>query len=205
MATKYVPRYRRYKKSARKVTLAKKVSQLGRLVHKVKPELKPFEAGAIAAVSNTGAITSLCIPTQGTTYINREGVVISPKSLQIRMQIEQSASARISFLRVIFFRGVRESGATYAVTDILQAGAMDQPLVWLARDRFQLLSDKVYMFCDTDRTGIFVQKNIKLSKKLTFTGNATGIQDGGIYMLLLSNEPTNTVSVDWHTRTTFTD
>lgn len=192
---------RKFPKSAGVKALVK-VNKLSRTL---QPEVKPFDAGALYSVNNSGTVTSLLIPSQGTTYINRDGIKIKPRTLIFRAQIEQSAAASISFLRIIFFRGVREAGTTFAVTDILQTATMDSPLVWLNRDRFTMISDRVYSFSDTNNQGIFIKANYRLKKFLEFTGNATGVQNGGVYMLVLSNEPTNAVSFDWHCRTTFTD
>lgn len=197
---------RKYFRKRRNGTAALALKMVKQLKKSLRPELKVFDAGALDAISNTGTVTTLCIPSQGTTYINREGIVIAPKWVDFRAQIQMATAATVSFLRIIFFRGRNDSGGTYAPTDILLSASLDQPYVWLTRSSFTILSDRTYQFSDTNNQGIYLKRRYNVSKKrIHFTGNGTGLQDGGIYMLMISNEPTNLVNVDWHTRTSFTD
>lgn len=196
---------RRVSQRASKSQGAKALAKVKKLAKSLKPEVKVFDAGASPNVSTTGSVTDLCIPSQGDTYINRSGIKINPKSLLLRAHLVQSTVAVNTTVRVILFRGMREGGTAFAVTDILQQATMDSPLVWLTRDRFTLISDRCYTLNDTNNTSIMVINRHSLKKALTFNGNSTTIQDGGVYMLLLSNEATNTPLFDWYTRVTFTD
>lgn len=183
----------------------KALEMVKKLKRTISPEVKVFDAGGQVNIGSSGTVTELFIPSQGDTYINRSGIVVQPKSLQFRCNFAMASAAVNTAFRIILFRGVRESGVAYTTGEILLSAAIDQPLVWLTRDKFTVIADKTFMLNDSGASGGYYNRSFSMKKKTHFTGNGTGVQDGGIYMLLISSEATNTPAFDWHSRVSFTD
>lgn len=199
--------YRKYTKRTTKGSSAgvQALAEVRRLARKVKPEVKVFDAGGQSNYASTGTVLDLCIPSQGTTYINRVGLAIKPTTLEWRCNFAMASAATNTALRFIFFRGRSEEGVPFTTGDILIAAAIDQPLVWLSRDKIKVFYDRTFMLNDNAASGGLLNRKFNLNGILEFTGNGTGIETGGIYVLIISSEATNTPAVDWHARTHFTD
>lgn len=184
----------------------KALKMVRKLTRTLRPETKIFDLTATANPTTAGTTYDLCFPAQGDNYLQREGIVIQPKWVDVRFTLAMNASAVDTFVRVIFYRGIRDEGITWSLGDVLVAANIISPYVWLTRDKFTIISDTTYNLNDAQRMSVAVRKRFSVSSRpIKFTGAGTGIQDGGIQMLIFTNEVSNTPAFSFYSRVAFTD
>lgn len=206
----YVARRRttkRYRKryNRRGTSLAKKAYRLAKKAYKL-PELKWNQLTATPASANgTGSITSLSDTTPGTGNNGRIGSSIKPTSLKYRMAIKLNASATDTLLRMIIFRWISESPT--GPSDILES-----PIGITSfkdddeRYQSQILKDVTFRLSTAEKPEMFIKGSVKLySKLIAYADSATVSNKGGIYVLFVSDENTNTPSIAWQSRLYYRD
>lgn len=148
--------------------------------------------------SSTGTVTHVTQISQGDgNFGNRTGNSILVKSLQFNMSLSRNASATAATLvRVMFFTDLRQVADTApSISDILvttSTVALKNSQATLS-GRFKVIYDQT--FCLDTSQGITKTDKayFDLNQHVMFNGSATSdIDKGGIYMLTLSNEATNT-------------
>lgn len=159
-------------------------------------------------VSWTGSVANLCQPPQGDGVTSRDGDSIKTIRLSGRLFITQNASATDSLLRVIIFRGKNENRTVYAPTDVLYSST--GLMIFNGKEhenrfRTKTLYDKTFSMSDTGKSNFLVNLNLKLDGHITFGSGSTSIENGGVYMLLVSNEQTNFPKVAYTLKTSYTD
>lgn len=211
---------RTYKKGKKAYKFAKKHQNTAQKALKLAQQLKRMVnveykldyansiLGTGDAITWTGVVRNLCQPTQGDGVTNRDGDSIKTLRLSGRLFIQQNASATDSLLRVIIFRGKNENRVAYAPSDFLQSAVGLMVLNGKEyENRFQTktLFDKTYSLSSAGKSNYLVNMNLPLTGHIQFGTGSTDIENGGIYMLLISNEQTNTPLVTYTLKTSFTD
>ncbi|MGN7614506.1 hypothetical protein ACQZV8_20750 [Magnetococcales bacterium HHB-1] len=164
-------------------------------------------AGAVS--STTGSITPLSNLAQGDDYNARNGRSIKLSSLHVRGTVNANASATTTKVRLIIFNDRVSNGSTPAITDVL---ASSDPMSFLNLNntsRFKIIYDRLYRLTDDQDNSV---KTFRCNKKLGWhakyngsAGNVNEMQTGHLWFLILSDQATNTPSVDIHTRLRFVD
>lgn len=171
-------------------------------------ETKYHDATFATSVSSSGQMEVLSAVPQGDTQITRDGSSLKPKSLTMRFRVTQNASASSTFYRIIVFRGKYENGVVPTFQDILENNGLLSPKNHDDRFKTKWLVDKTFMI-NQNFTLSNPQKEFTLYFPLTghiqFDGNTTNIENGGLYVYMLTDEPTNVPTIAYHSRLTFID
>lgn len=221
---RYRRRYRRYKKRSPVSTLAKKttVSDVANIasmawngvkavMRMINVESKFYDIHHNSDIDTTGTITNLAPVPTGDGQNARDGVSIKPQHLTYRFQYNVNQSAYATNFRLVFLRGKNENDTDLAVTDIFNTALTDVALTSKIHDkRFKtkILFDRCYSCDPASHVSGIIEGTIKLFGHVTYDNaqsDGTDLQDGGIYMILLSNEATNKPNIRGWTRVTYCD
>lgn len=167
-------------------------------------ELKNVETAISTAISSTGYVTSLAAVSQGDGNNDRTGDKINPTRLHVRGKLNLNASATSSLVRLIVYS--YKSGTSTAVTDILPASPTVEDFKSDAkRYASKILYDKVLRINDVSMPEKYFQFSCKLPSYIAYNGGTTTPTVNGVYMLLLSDESTNTPTPSINCRLHFKD
>jgi len=180
----------------------------------INVEQKYFDVSAVTNTSSTAAVLNLSNIAEGSDYNNREGNSILLQSLYFGALITQNSSSTQSFMRIMIVRDNDQRGVDPTAADILETTASFQvlisPLLHYTNKRFSILLDKTLSFANVGDS--YAQKfefNHKFNRQHIMYQSTTGADgsnwEGGLYLLLVSSEATNTLSTVWYNRLEFTD
>lgn len=164
---------------------------------------------AITGALIGGTVYPLTQIVQGDAYNQREGNSIKAVSHQIRMVIQPAVTATSNNVaRFIVFRDTQQQGTTPTVAQVLETGAFNSYINHLNGQRFQVIWDKVVDVPpqgQNDAVRIF-----KLYKKdnshIKYSGpNFSDTREGNIYVLVISNELTDTPFIEFNYRLRYVD
>lgn len=204
---RYRKRYRQRRGGNSMWNIAKKAAN-GIVKYYLNPEYKFLDNSGQVNPSSTGQVISgNGLIAQGDTDITRDGNSIKVTSWLHRITLEKNASATSTRFRIILFSDVSSAGAVPAVTDLLQTASVISPLNRVNGSRFHVLQDKTCVL-DTDtpqKVFEFYKKMQHHIKYLDGTANTTSLGQGSLYVLILSNEATNTPTMNYYSRMRFLD
>lgn len=167
-------------------------------------------AEAALAVSQTPDIALLTGVAQGQTDATRNGNQVRAKSLLLRGQVEKNASATYTYVRFILFQDTSSDGAAPSASDLLDTAVgaiVNCPLNKDFGKRFRVLRDKTIIL-NSARPSHSFKHFVKLGHVVEYQGtDATqaSTSTGHVYLMLVSNEATNTPSVNSTYRFSFID
>jgi len=173
-------------------------------------ENKYLDTANSAAVSSTGGLTLLNAMAQGNTASTRLGDTVRYNFIEWNFVVTINAAATASQLRLCIFRDEQPNGQASPV-----AGYMANPNSVVS----------MVAFTDVTRFHTFVDEIIEVSSAgpatltlrgskglgfhtnygLSNNGNVTDISKNSLNLFLVSNEATNTVSVNYYIRLLFVD
>lgn len=142
----------------------------------------------------------------GTDYNTRIGREVTMSSYYHRMFI--SDTTNIQQVRCMLVYDKQPAGALPAITDILQYNDANSPNNLNNRDRFIVVSDKVYT---TSPQGVeikFVKKYKKLRTVTTYNNTGNGIADiatGALYFVAFAFNNVATTTLSGYARVRFVD
>lgn len=157
-------------------------------------------------ISSTGSVALLNPISIGDNNSERNGNSILSKYLFGRLEFAKNPSSTQTFIRIIIFNDKQQIGDTPpAVTDVLSSASTLSPLNSFQSGRFKILKD-MKISLDVNKT----ISSYKISVRLPFHSKYNGttgldIQKNGLYILMISNEPTNTPSYSYDLRYSFYD
>lgn len=209
--------YRRYKKQgtmqryAGYASTAYKAYALAtKLARFVNTENKFWNSNAASTnVTDAGATYSLFLPPQGDTDSSRSGDSVKLLRVSGRMFFNSIAAANGSVIRVIIFRGKQENTVFPGIGDVIDTtlGTNDflAPKPYDDRFRTKILYDHFINLPLQGPTSQIRDINIKLYGHLQFSAATTNVEDGGLYLGLISNQAANYPTITWNLRTTYVD
>lgn len=203
----------RLKRSATKISTAKMarsayqgVKRMKRLINVEEFILDTGVTGS--AVNSTGFTYNFTAIANGDGQGARTGNSILVKSVRVKGVFKINVLATCSDVRIIIFRDKQQ----VADTDPTIGQVLDttgEPVALpsdLTTGRFEILSDGHFWLGSTSQQGQCFDFEIPVNKHARYNGTATSdIQMGGVYMLCVSNEVTNSVSMVWQGRTVYFD
>lgn len=199
-----------YKRRYSAIQLASKAYRAARyLKTMVNAEKKKYDASTTLSVANAGAsYAHLNAIAQGDGNGSRDGNSILMHSLSARFTVKQHASATMSQVRIILLQDSQQVGDTtpgwstiFNDTDV-NAFLHAQTGV----GRFTILASRIVSLQSNGKQVQNLSLNLRLNKHARFNGTAaTDIQKNGIYLFAISDEATNTPTVEYHTRLNFYD
>lgn len=189
-----------------------KATQALKLVKKVirQEEKKNVDvAYGPTAQSTTEAVTHLTPIAQGTTHNQRVGLKVTANYLQMRFTCRGNATAIQQSMRIVIVADMQNEGAAPAWTDIFQSASYLSPrqLISQPANRWKVLMDKTVSMDTNGATGVVnFNKFIKLKHIIKYSGtNSTDESDGNIWILSISDQATNTPTLQYYSRFRFTD
>lgn len=158
--------------------------------------LSPSTVGSVYPLSQIGV---------GDTFNTREGNSIKALNEYIQLSAQLNTAAEATFLRCILFMDNENNGSTPAVADVLESVGYLSPINHVNGTRFTILRDCRIILTKTGNA-----KEYKIYKKLgshiKWSGsNGTDTKEGHLYLLLLSDQATDTPSVNFLARMRFID
>lgn len=188
---------------------AQKALALAQKVHRViNSEHHRKLAVYNSTVPAAGQVLNICDPAQGDTFNDRTGISIKPLRVSGRLYLTINAVATASVVRLILFRGKNENRVSYAVSDILHTASgltWQNPKDYQERFRSKVLYDRTYNLDKNGRDSIMLNWNFKLFGHIQFGNNDITVENGGLYLLMITNEPTNLPTLQYTLQTTFID
>lgn len=186
------------------LTIAKGVASV------INVEFKHIDtAGTTVNPTATGVVLPMNSCAEGTASYERNGLSVRNKSLFIRGFVTGNASATNTLLRIMVVKELNPNGATPLITDIIETGFREISLMNNINGKeFKVLYSKfITMSADGSETAFF-EKYLKLNghtKYNSSSGAATSIDYGGYYLVLASNQMTNTPTVNYTSRIRYVD
>lgn len=142
----------------------------------------------------------------GTDYNTRIGREVTMKSYYLRMFITDATN--IQQVRCMLVYDKQPAGVLPAITDILQYNNANSPNNLNNRDRFVIVSDKVYTTSPQGTEIRFVKKYKKLRTVTTYNNTGNGIADiatGALYFVAVAFNNVATTTLDGYARVRFVD
>lgn len=177
----------------------------------INVEKKVLDTNADPTPSNTASIVTLSNVAQGDDYNQRNGRKIKADSIYLNGQVRiENTAAKETVLRVIIFIDSESDGETPTAAELLQDGTdLQSPLNYAyAGTRFKVLMDRYLLVSSNGPQNKAIKFYRKLGHHVSYlgTGATSGnMGTGNIYMLLMSNEPTNTPTFSYWARFRFID
>lgn len=178
------------------------------LASKLNVEYKYHDASVTGYITY-GSPTILCLTgiDQGDTETTRDGNQCKMVSLSCRWTITPNAASDKTVVRAIIVMDTEtQSGATFGITDLLDTGTGTSFPNYDNRRRFKILWDKLFVTggnADIPKAGKYYMKR---TLTLNYDGSSyTNTVNNHLYLVLISNEDTNTPAVTWKNRIRFLD
>lgn len=176
-------------------------------------EEKYSDLNASQSPDQNGAVTCLSQLAQGTTMNTRVGNSVRVQRVTVRARVAvNSAVTTFSVVRVAIIRDMEGQGSAPACSDIFEtvgtSAAPRQPFDWLNRKRFALLYDTFLTVAPASGCAREFIFDVELAKHVLYRGTtaaAASDGEGSIYIVSLSDEATNTPTVSYSSRITYTD
>lgn len=186
----------------RKPNMAQRLQQLERQARKNKPELISYsKAVASTAPSTTAAVSTVFEP-----YFSSQNKIvgnsIQMKSIHIKCALSLHASATASLVRFIIVQ-YKEDGLP-TPTDYLEASNIVSTRNIEHQYEFQTLYDRVHSV-DSDDPKKYWDIRVKPKLPLNYVPASTTIANQGVYMILVSDEATNTPTLSYSYQVMYCD
>lgn len=187
------------------------------LVRRIGQEVNFVDtAAATYDMNTTGTIALLATIAQGAAQTQRIGRKILLKSIQVRGEAHSDSTTVTATGSWMIVYDKRPTGSLPAITDILVSANSKSFTNSVNVGRFQIIARKNYSFAGNNTTAgqqdsktiYFVDKFIKLSKRMVFKAAGTGaigdIEQGALYFVTVGNTGASTddakVTVGFRTR-----
>lgn len=172
------------------------------------------KAQTSTAISTTATVFAISQTAQGLDVSNRVGDSIKLQHITVRGRVNVSTAASNSLVRIMVIRDLDGYGTAPVSADILQDSATVSsclsPINYLNRERFSVLYDELVelqgivqgtagmpFYFDSAHAGHVLY--------LGTTATAASNGKGSLYVVALSDEATNTPSIAFYSRVTYTD
>ncbi len=198
-----MPKGRRFKKRKRGGShtayhlASQAMTKIRKLERKVEVKFFDHVVTTQATVANTGVIINLVLMAQGNTRATRDGNLITPFHLNMRLQWIGLAATTTELMRTIIFRDKRQVAATVPlVLDVLTANNVLSTYAANTRKRWKILFDHTWTSHNDAaiRLNFFANLRLNLKLKMGFRGPATtDINLNGLFMINIANGTPNFV------------
>lgn len=158
--------------------------------------------------SSTGTVVHLTPVDQGDTMYTRDGNSIKVTYVGLRLNCAINGSASTTFLRILVVKDNQQvADTTPNYSDVVDGVTTYGFLNTQHLGRFNVLYDKTITFAiDANSECRAISINIPMQHHIRYNGgNGTDIQKGGIYLMMCSDQATNTPYVSGEARVRFID
>lgn len=149
--------------------------------------------------SSTGTMTLLNGMAQGDTSSQRTGNSILMRNVHLRLVFTQNPTAVSTIYRVMLILDTQQIGDTNpSVTDVLESASPLSPLATGTSGRFKVLKSWFFTTDDDKSQTKIIQfyKDFRFHTRYNGTAN-TDIQKNGLYLLHLTDQATNTPTLNY--------
>lgn len=194
------------RRSARPRTALAVAKRALRLAKSSKPEKQYFDKTvSSSAPGTTMVITPLHEITQGDDESNRKGLLVSGRSLSVKMAINKHASALFDYVRIMIVQDKQQVVGTAPTQSMILTGGYLEPMSLATLGRFKTLYNKLIVM-DAN----FPNRIVKIYKRFNVpirwgSGTGSDIEKNGLYMCIVCAENTNKTVFNWDSRLGFTD
>jgi len=188
------------------------VNALRRLIN---IEEKYSDVGLSLNPDTSGVASCVTQLAQGTTMNTRVGNSVKVQTLEMWGRVACNTSVTTySLCRVVVIRDMEGQGTAPTAADVFEtvggSSAPRQAFDWLNRKRFAILYDELFALTPLAGGQIVstFHYRVPLEKHVFYRGTtaaAASDGEGSIYIVAVSDEATNTPSVNVNTRITYTD
>lgn len=165
----------------------------------VNSEMMHNQQTGATTVPSTGVVTLLNGMAQNDSTSGRTGNSILMRNVFLRMVFTQNVLAGATQYRIMLLLDKQQVGDTSpTMGDILETVNPLSPLATASVGRFTVMKNWVFTTDDTkSQTRVLeLYKDFRLHTRYNGSAN-TDIQKNGLYLVMLSNEPTNAPRVDY--------
>lgn len=194
----------------------KKATKALRLASKVKgmvnAEIKYHYANTVLNPTNTTlGVAGICAVAQGDGNTNRDGEKVRIKSIELNIEVDKHASATTSRVKVCLILGRDIQGLSApVVSDIWEnvggsSGYVQNPRNTHQVKRYKIMKEWMLLFQGNEDI-----KDIKYYKKCSIpikwtSSTATSYQENVLYVIAISDQATNTPTVNITSKIRFID
>lgn len=173
----------------------------------VNSELLKSDSASSTTISNTGSIIRLVDIAQGDGEGQRTGNSILVRGINLKLAFNQNASATDTLYRIIIFKDTQQIADTSpAITDLLATASTLAPLNASTVGRFKIMKNWFFHTSNASDTVRNISWYMNMRMHMRYNGSAsTDYQKNGIYLLVLSDQATNTPTVYYNKRVTYHD
>lgn len=157
--------------------------------------------------SSSGALSTLAGVGQGDTASDREGISVKWTSIHMQCSLIMHNSATHTIVRMMILIDKQPNGSLASITDVLESADINSFNNKNNAYRFKTLMNRKYTL-----NSEYPEKSAKFNRKLSlhtrYTGSASSvsaINSNNIIFLIVSDEATNTPSVNLEFRLRFVD
>lgn len=164
-------------------------------------------SGSVSVNNSTGQVISLTSIGQNDTDAGRTGNSILARNLFIRLGITQNSSATSTFYRIMLVLDTQQVADTApTIAQILQSASTLSPLNDDNTGRFKIMQNWFFTTDNTKNTTRVIEKYYKIYKHVRFNGTTSSdIQKNGMYLVMLSDQSTNTPSIAYNVKLGYHD
>lgn len=181
--------------AAKTRAIATKALRLAKKNRKMADRKFYDEKATITNADNSGVVNPAVQISQGTSENQRLGDDCYLKGMLVQAVLTiNNAGTNPQRYRIIIVRGKQERALAPTVSDILQSsdvgavGAVDARRNWYQTSQYQVLWDKKFKLVTMDGHYVHtIRKWIKINKKIKFVAGSNTPEDGGIYVLCISD------------------
>ncbi len=189
--------------------LDKMTGDVTRLMGLLNTEFKQKDITASQTINNVAKITLLNGLSKGDDFDDRDGRVVRVKSIQISLIYEMSTVATFTQMRIMVVLDKQPNEMTLVINDLLDSSALQSFRNLDNRKRFVILRNEIVSMSISGAQGGYFEYYKKFNLKTIYddsdVGDIADISTNAIYLILLSNEPTNLPTVIRSTRVRYID
>lgn len=183
----WVPTVRNATKTASEIVLLWKAIQELRKLMNVERKFIDMQVTP-APVDKNGAVVHLSPCNQGSDYNERTGNSIKATSLLLRGYVNLPSTATTGHvMRLILFRDLDNNSSAPTPATVLENVEPNSPLLHTEGKRYKIIRDKLITVSNTGPDIKMVKFNIKLNSHIKYSDPTTGIREGQLYLLVLSD------------------
>lgn len=183
------------------------VRWLKSVINVEKKYLDLITAGALPSTGGTLALLNGC--TLGDTATNRDGQSVKFVSLNFKGSLAMNNSAETTFVRIAFVIDRQPNAGTTTVSNIWSSATPTALRGIGTGYRYHVLKDMQFALSNGGRESVYFEKTLKLRFHTRYNtsnnGDVTDIVTNALYMVYLSDQATNTPTLNINTRLRFID
>lgn len=172
---------------------------------KINVEFGYFDLTSSVSPANTGAVLHLTQMAQGDGASNRHGEQCKIKSLSAKFYGSQHADGVNTVMRCIWFIDTQQDGTNPTPAELLEDIQIHSHMNFDNRKRFVVLKDMVINLGDNTAFDGTWFKKLSLTVDWDGTTGTTGMKNNHLYFYYMSNEATNTPTLNIEHRLRYLD